>query len=993
VNILPESEMMIKIFKNYFNYNKSFLTENLSSRQTNSHRKANPEKWFVVITTLLTFVLFVQSFGAKAATGSIEGVVFDKKTGETLVGAQIILEGTTIGTITDFDGYFIIEGMQTGTYNIKISYISYNPVVFESVIVEANKKVQLKANMEEVSVNLGDITIVAERRKGSDVSVISAIKSNAVVSSGISNQQIMRSQDRDASEVVKRVPGVTIVGDRFIVVRGLNQRYNNVWLNNSSAPSSESDSRAFSFDIVPSSMIENMMIFKAPAPELPGDFSGGFVKLTTKDIPEKNSYTFNIGFGYIPGTTFNDFYKYQGGKLDWLGYDDGTRKLPGYFPADLKTVGTNDQVQLGQMLNKNWTAKASTALPEMRLSFSMSHRFKLKKITIGEVTAINYSNVYEFEQVENNNYGVYQFANDMSGYDFAFNDSVYRNTAKIGAMSNWTAFLGKGNKIEFRNLYNNIGTTKTTFRHGTEYYSNSDIHSYEYGFMSRSNYLGQLSGTHSFNQGSTKIDWLAGYSVSKRQEPDLKRLKLTRNDQPDDVNYNKYRMQFPTAPLTSYAGRVYMDLDENIINGNANLEHTFKNGNFKPVLKAGLFTEKKDREFAARKLGYVYSDPSKTDRSIEYLPFDQMFADENINTTTGIKLAEETGKSDAYTASNTLLAGYVGIQFPISKKFSIYTGLRAEKNKQTLSSFDRYQKPITVVNDTLNLLPSLNAIYSFNDKNLVRTAYGKSLNRPEFREIAPFPFYDFEHNAVFSGNPELKDATIHNAEIRFEHYPSDHETFSFGAFYKKFYNPIEIKYLQTGSGLEYSYQNASEADNYGVEAEIRKSLAENGWLKNFSIVMNGALIKSELKFENKQTELTRPMAGQSPYIFNAGVFYQDEEKSRLMVNVLYNIIGKRISIVGIPQQNEWENIPDIYEMPRHLVDMVISKKIGKYMELKFGVKDLLNQYVVFQQNINTTVDMSYYTGEASDIQQFERTQIIRRFKPGSNYSLELGIRF
>lgn len=984
---------MINVFNKYLNYRKSNLLENLSTKSITQHKKGKPGKRFVNIAMFLTAFLFVQSYGVKAATGSIEGVVFDKKTGETLVGAQIIIEGTTIGTITDFDGHFIIESVQTGTYNIKVSYISYNPVVFESVTVEANKKVQLKADMEEVSVNLGDITVVAQRRKGSEVSIISAIKSSAILSSGISNQQIMRSQDRDASEVVKRVPGITIVGDRFIIVRGLNQRYNNVWLNNSSAPSSESDSRAFSFDVVPSSMIENMMVFKAPAPELPGDFSGGFVKLTTKDVPDKNNYSLNIGLGYRPGTTFNDFYKYKGGSLDWLGYDDGTRKLPGYFPADLKTVGTNDQVQLGQMLNKNWTANPSTALPEMRISFGMSHRFKLNKITIGEVTSINYSNTYEFEKVENNNYGVYQFENDKSGYDFAFNDSVYSNTAKIGAMSNWTAFLGKGNKIEFRNLYNNIGTTKTSFRRGTEYYSNTEINSYEYGFMSRSNYLGQLNGTHSFDQGNTKIDWLLGYSTSNRQEPDLKRLKLTRNDQPGDVNFGRYAMQFPNAPLTSYAGRVYMDLTENIMNGNVNIEHTFNKGSFKPVLKAGIFTEKKDREFAARKLGYVYSDPSQSDRSIEYLPFDQMFADENINATTGIKLAEETGKSDAYTASNTLLAGYAGIQLPISKKFSVYTGLRAEQNEQTLSSYDRYQQPITVVNDTLNLLPSINAIYSFNDKNLIRGAYGKSLNRPEFREIAPFPFYDFQYNAVFSGNPELKDATIHNAEIRFEHYPSDNETFSFGAFYKKFYNPIEIKYLQTGSGLEYSYQNANEANNYGVEAEIRKSLASAGWLKNFSLVLNGALIKSELKFENTQTELSRPMAGQSPYIFNAGIFYQDDEKRRLMVNVLYNIIGKRISIVGIPQQNSWENIPDIYEMPRHLLDMVISKKIGKYMELKFGVKNLLNQYVVFQQNINTSVDLSYYNGGASDIQQFERTQIIRRYRPGSNYSLELGIRF
>ncbi|HWR99477.1 MAG TPA: carboxypeptidase-like regulatory domain-containing protein, partial [Prolixibacteraceae bacterium] len=640
---------------------------------------------------ILLIILF--NSNTFAANGSIEGTVFDKKTRETLVGAQVIVEGTTTGAVTNFDGHYLIDNLKPGTYNIKVTYISYNTVMFEKVVVAANQNIQLNVDMEEASISLGDITVTATRRKGSDVSIITAMKSSLIASNGISNQQIQRSQDRDASEVVKRVPGVTVVDDRFVIVRGLGQRYNSVWLNNASAPSSEADSRAFSFDLVPSAMIENMVVFKTPAPELPGDFSGGFIKLTTKDVPESNAYSFSIGTSFSQGTTFNDFYKYQGGKLDWLGVDDGTRKLPAYFPNDLREVGKNDQVLLGRMLNKNWVANSNTAAPDLRLSFSMAHRFKIKKVVIGEVTGVNYSNVKNYDQIENSNFGVYQFQNDKPGYDFAFTDDVYKNTAKLGVMSNWSAFLGKGNKIEFRNLFNHIGYTKTSLRKGTEYYSNSKIESYEYAFMSRATYMGQLSGTHSFNENKTKIDWTTGYSRATRDEPDLKRLKLTMNENETDPNKGKYYMVFPVNPLTANAGRVYMNLDEKVYSAIANLEHTFAMLNINPTLKAGLFAENKDRDFSARKLGYVVSNSGIYDTSIGYLPLDQMFNDENINTTTGIKLDEETSKSDSYTGKNNQLAGYLAFQIPFSKKLSAYVGVRGENNVQQIDSYDRFLQP------------------------------------------------------------------------------------------------------------------------------------------------------------------------------------------------------------------------------------------------------------------------------------------------------------
>ncbi len=943
--------------------------------------------------SLLLIILWFFTIQVFAQTGKIEGIISDKNTNETLVGANVIILGTNVGVIADLDGHFSITNVQPGKYKVQISFISYKPVLYESVQVEAGKTTLLNTILEEVSVTLQNVEVVAVKRGSSEVSMISAIKSTQLVASGISAQQIQRSQDRDASEVVKRVPGITILDDRFIVVRGLNQRYNNVWLNNSATPSSETDIKAFSFDVIPAAMIENIMIYKSPAPEIPSDFAGGFVRISTKNMPESNSYTLSYSTSYSPGASFNDFYSFSGGKYKWLGYEAGSRKLPEYFPSNLQNIGNSDQIELGKRLNNNWKPTKNMAIPDQKASFAMTHNIKLGKTTLGEITALNYSLSNNFNEVTNRNFGVYNFEKDLPGMDFDFLDSIFSQSVKIGVMNNWSWLLGKSNKIEFRNLYNHQGKSKTSFRNGREYYSNTRIKSIENGYTDRSTYSGQLSGTHTLKEDISKIDWVAGYALASRDEPDLKRAKQNLNENESDGNYLQYGLFIPSSPLSSNAGRLFMKMDENILSFGLNFDQKLSFGNYKPAIKAGVYSEMKSRTFTARKLGYIYSDPNQRDLSIQYLPLEILLSEQYMNESTGIKLAEETGKSDSYKAKNDLIAGYFAVNLPIGKRVNIYSGIRIEKNNQTLDSYDRFQQPIKVVNDTLNLFPSVNITYQINKKGLIRLAYGKSINRPEFREIAPFPFYDFENNAVFSGNPYLKNAYIDNFDFRYELYPSLYETFSFGVFYKHFTNPIEIKYAETGSGLEYTYQNATEAKNYGVEIEVRKSLAAIQALKNLSLVLNGSFIQSNISFKNKETDLDRPMAGQSPYVVNAGIYYEDTEKSKLMVSLLYNVIGKRIQIVGLPKEHAWENIPDIYEMPRHLLDLTISKKIGKYIEIKGGIKDILNQYIQYQQNIDTNVDLSLYTAGEPNIHHVDAVQVIKRFKPGSYYTLGFQFKF
>ncbi len=954
------------------------------------------EKKFFAILFVLSVLLLMSkiSFSQK---GTIEGLVMDKTRNETLTGANVIIQGTNTGTITDFDGKFSLGNLIPGTYNIMVSFISYNTVIVEKVRVEGNKITNLKVELEEVSTALEGVTVAATRKSGTEISMLSSIKSSPLVISGISAQQITRTQDRDASEVIKRIPGVTIIDDRFIVVRGLPQRYNSVWLNNTATPSSEADIKAFSFDVVPSSMIDNLSIFKSPAPELPADFAGGFIKINTKSMPEKNSIIIGFSQSYAQGTTFNNYYMYQGSKTDWLGFDDGTRALPDQMPSHL-SVYENSQnpvirekvTELGRALNENWKLNTTNAIPDTRFSINTNHRFSFGKKSIGTITYLNYSHTRDYNDQSNINYTTYDFVNDNSQFTDKMTDDQYTTTAKVSLMHNWSFFLGNGQKIDFRNLFNQIGWSRSTIRDGIDGYNDSRVYrSYELRYLSRSTFSSQLGGEHSFKQGATVIDWNIGYAYANKKEPDLKRYRQIKSTTEPD----QWLMLFsnPGIPDLSSEARYWLVMYERIITGGVNYTQKFAFAGFKPTLKAGFYVEKKNREFGARNFGYAKGSDQSTFGTTT-LPAEEVFADENINLTTGIKLMEITSKSDSYTAGNDQLAGYLVLDIPVTSKIKLYTGLRIEKNNQSLSSY--YQGTSTRVDvsrDTLNFFPSANLTYNFNDKNLIRLAYGVSINRPEFREIAPFYFVDFDLNAGIKGNPNIKQSYIHNYELRYEMYPTQGENISIGGFYKNFKTPIEF-ILNSTSPTQYTFDNVESATSYGLEVDLRKSLENISVLKYFSVTLNASLIKSEVIFDKGLLYRDRPLQGQSPYIVNAGIFYQNQNKG-ITISTLYNIIGKRITAVGRPSPIKWEYTPDIYEQPRHLIDLSISKEFGKYIEFKFAVKNLLNSSVVYKQNIDTDVDMSYYTGNTTaEIKHFSREQITKSYKPGSYFTFGLTVK-
>lgn len=360
------------------------------------------------------------------AEGIIKGTVLDKNSGEPVIGAAVMLEQTLKGAATDLDGSFSISGIPAGKYNLHVSCLSYTTLKVEGVEITDDRTVELKIVLEAATEALEEVTVRAVRKMNSEVAMVNAVKASPVVMSAVSSQLITKSQDRDASEVVKRIPGISIIDDKFVIARGLSQRYNNVWINNSAVPSSEADSRAFSFDIVPSAQIENIMIMKSPSPEIPADFTGGFIKISTKDTPEKNQYMLSYGVSVNDRTHFRNFKYNKGSATDWLGFDNGMRMVKG----GIKGVFDNEDAasveeMTKQGFNNDWKVRHKKPFPDQRFSFMFGQVFKGgedRKLAL--TGALNYSNTGKsYIGMENSRFGVYNKVKDEPIYQYKYTDN------------------------------------------------------------------------------------------------------------------------------------------------------------------------------------------------------------------------------------------------------------------------------------------------------------------------------------------------------------------------------------------------------------------------------------------------------------------------------------------------------------------------------------------------------------------------------------------
>jgi hypothetical protein len=322
----------------------------------------------------------------------------------------------------------------------------------------------------------------------------------------------------------------------------------------------------------------------------------------------------------------------------------------------------------------------------------------------------------------------------------------------------------------------------------------------------------------------------------------------------------------------------------------------------------------------------------------------------------GLKILDFTNNQDRYFGVSILNGAFAMFDNKLNENWRLVWGIRMENFQQFLTTKDVTAKRVVVNTEKWDFLPSLNLTFSPSPKHTIRLAASQTVARPEFREIAPFSFFDYEVNYAVDGNPDLKRSSILNGDLRYEYYPKAGEGITIGTFYKTFTNPIELR-LNPSSVLDrrnYKFYNAEDAITIGAELEIRKNLislrAGDAQVSTFINVtyINSTVTLASTMGGGQLSSSNRPLQGQSPYLMNMGLQFDNRPRG-LTSSLLYNRVGQRLNLVGLNELG----FPDVYERPRDQVDFQLSKKIlaGKG-ELRFTWSDLLNPYYYFYENVN-----------------------------------------
>lgn len=896
-------------------------------------------------SVLLVIPFLLCSLFAIAQNLRLSGKVINSKN-EGIPGATITVEGATRAFAADVEGRFTFSVEAGKKYTVKVSAAGYNTKVVEDVEIKPNEDNTITVVLEDKT--LQEVEVRTSVRKESTSALINFQKNNSALSSGLAADFIRRTPDKNTGEVLKRVSGASIQDNKYVIIRGLSDRYNQALLNDAQMPSSEPDKKAFSFDIIPAAMIDNIIINKTATPDLPGEFAGGLVQINTKDIPTKNQLTVGGSFGYNTQSTFKDFTSNPRNSTDWLGFDNGDRSLPAGIPSITGYRSLSDAQKIEQTKSFKgdvYREDVKKAMPITTLNLAWSKIANWKDgAKFGTIISLYHrKSMIVYDEVERGRY------EQTRSPIFEGSEVQNRYSVNAGVMANFTYVKGK-HKISFKNLFNQL-YEDNYYNRTLDNVGRLQTVSLRSSFLNqRSLYSGQLEGDHVITKSGIKFKWNGNFALNYKTQPDFRTVQYVKSN-----TGTEYEMDDDDTR------RFFSTLQDYTAGANGSLTIPFTLAGTKQTFKTGGGTLLRFRDFKARLFRYQ-SASSSTDITI---PYDKAFLPDNISSN-GLYLDEQTQNTDKYFGISALNSGYVMFDNKIGNDIRVIWGVRAEFFEQFLHTTDQSLKRIAINSEKWDFLPSLNLTYTINSKHQLRAAVSQTVARPEFREIAPFQFFDYEQIWGVSGDPDLKRTSITNADLRYEFYPKPGELISLGLLAKDFKNPIELR-MDPGSNGDrwlFNYANADKAFLYGVEVEIRKSLDfVSDKLRDLTFIGNFTYLDSKVTLSTEQSsgvksEQDRPLFGQSPYLINGGFQYSNGGWN---ATALYNRIGPRLSLVGDPTG---AGFYDIYEKPRNVIDLQLSKRIlGNKGELKASVSDLLNNKYAFYDNPSSKAGFNFSQGD------------------------------
>ena len=906
-------------------------------------------------------------FGLQAQEGIIRGTVYDDATGETMFGVTVVIDGTTKGASADFDGKFEIR-TAPGTYNLKVSFVSYKTITIEGVEVKEGE-VTLFDNIRMVEdvETLEEIVVTAEVVKTTEEALLTVKKKSANLIDGISAAFFRKIGDSDAASAVKRVPGVSIEGGKYVYVRGLGDRYTKSILNGMDIPGLDPDRNTLQMDIFPTSVIDNIIVIKSFTPDLPADFTGGVVDIATKDFPEEKIAKVSIGGTFNPSMHFNgDYLSYAGGSTDFLGFDDGTRDIPTgrstNIPTRVQAIGDpnigNEFNQVIGDFNPTLAALRGNSFMNYSLGLAFGNQMPAGKMTLGYNVSLTYKNNTEYyaeaeytRYAKDNDLAVRPMeAREIQTGDFGVNNVLIGGLAGFSAKTETSKF-----SLNLLHLQNGESKAGIFNYAGRDQGSNFDAiqHNLEYSERSITNIL--LKGNHYFGGDTWELEWKVSPTRSIINDPDIRFTRFrTDND------------GFDIGTESGIPERIWRFLEEDNLASRVDLIRKYEAAGQTAKLKFGAGYTMKQRNYEIQNFQIWPGNTELTGNPDDIFQPQNLWTNDNRQ---GVYYDPQfiPNNPNKFDSENTNLSFYISNEMSFSEKIKTIVGIRGEQFNQLYSGQNQNNETFDnlEVIDGLDLFPSVNLIYSLTEGQNVRLSYSGTIARPSFKEASFATILDPISGRTFIGglfpdvNPatgetvwdgNLRETKISNYDVRWEMFQKGGQTIALSGFYKTFRDPIEIvQYVQATNNFQ--PRNVGDGQVLGIELEMRKnltfiseSLAEFSFNTNVTITdsridMSATEYQSRLDNarEGETVENTRDMAGQAPYIVNAGIQYAGFTNG-LEVGMFYNVQGETLVFVGIADR------PDVYSVPFHSLNFNLNKDFGPEdrMNVNFSVSNILN---------------------------------------------------
>ena len=918
---------------------------------------------FFIFGLLFTMISFAQN------TAKISGVITDKDSKQPISFASISLKGLQVNAESDLTGNYELL-TKPGTYTVVYAFVGYKTFEKEVTIAE-NETVNLNISLQENSTSIEGIVITGSTNKTKETALLKEQQKAVEIKQSIGAQEMSRKGISNVEAGLTKVTGISKAESRGLFVRGLENRYNNLLINDLQAPSNSPFKKIIPLDLFPTDIVGVLSVYKTFNPNIPGDFAGATINVETSEA-QSSQTKLTVGLGYVTQNNGGDFLLSEtaNNRNGFFGIQKNKRELPVQY-GNIGAYRLSSTEYKEAYKNNSWNVDKVAAPINNSISFSHSDKFKFSNNrSFSYILSLNGDNKFQVRQGAERSFveGLGEYNNNLYSQSYSYQTST---STLIGLKYKSDRFQVAANSMYLRTTENLIKDQFGVFQNQkstpnrfvrTNQFEQSDY----FNNQLLANYKITSDDKHSVKGGVSFVKTV--YEL-----PDRKFLDGKLNS--DGSFENSYGGNTLNRQNFSIKGNYYVS---------GLFEYNYKFGkeiNGKTNRLAVGFNSfrnsitSKYRFFSTRALAGSYTvTTSLNDINSQILS----------DVENGLIFEREESTGDYKVKLNQFVnAGYVNLFYNLNEKLEVNGGVRFETSDRTIQfrsisdSFDDpYRKNIEKKN---YILPSINTKYTVNEKANVRLAASQTITRPVLMEVLPIQFVNPD-GTVETGNGDLQDTKNINIDLKYEYFSDKKDMVAVAIYGKNIQDPIERIFKPSATQIT-TFQNSKVANLYGAEFELIYNLANiSDKLENVSVGVNTSIMKTKVKIadDNKlENNSSRELQGASNWIINADAKYEFKlgKKITNTATFVYGVKGKNIFAVGTA------GLDNIYEMPFHKLDFVYSAKFTKNLSAKFSADNILNPYQRLE------------LGDKSKFEILEPSLVLKEYKKGVGFSLSLSYTF